>query len=206
MPAELTVRGRHQVAGATLGHYRGESYLGTSREVERRLDALLQVLTALTERLQPYSMKVVMEGHRAVPEAGLAYYSDLSGVVEDLRFLRREWEQGLDYGYNRPTPLRETWRAWLGAYAPETARVQRQLWHDLDETLRYAAVATAGDVQAVMASGRQDWYHCSRGQMVMHYPFFMNETLTDFYVDLLRQAQARHRASADGPSLVPPQT
>jgi hypothetical protein len=61
-------------------------------------------------------------------------------------------------------------------------------------------VATAGDVQAVMASGRQDWYHCSRGQMVMHYPFFMNETLTDFYVDVLRQAQARCQGLEGGPS------
>jgi hypothetical protein len=191
MPTELAVRGRHQVAGATVGHYRGEPYLGVSWEVEQRLDALLQVLTALTERLQPYSVKVAMEGCRAVPEAGLAYYSDLSGVVEDLRFLQREWEQGLDYGYNGLSPLRERWRGWLGAYAPTTARAQRQLWHDLDETLRYAEVATAGDVEAVMASGRQDWYHLSRGQMVMHYPFFMNETLADFYVAVLRQAQAR---------------
>jgi hypothetical protein len=200
MPAELMVRGRHHVASATLGHYRGESYLGRSWEVEQRLDALLRVLTVLTECLQPYSMKVAMEGHRAVPEAGLAYYSDLSGVVEDLRVLRREWEQGLDYGNNQPMPLRETWRAWLGAYAPDTARVQRQLWHDLDETLRYADLATTDDVRVVMMSGRQEWYHCSRGQMVMHYPYFMHETLADFYVDVLRQAQTRHRASTDQPS------
>jgi hypothetical protein len=200
MRDELAVRGRLQVANATVGHYRGERYLGTSWEVEQRLDALLQVLTALTERLQPYSMKVAMEGHRAVPEAGLAYYRDLSGVVEDLRFLRREWEQGLNYDYNRPTPLRETWHAWLGAYAPATARVQRQLWHDLDETLRYAEVATDDDVKAVMVSGGQDWYHLSRGQMVMHYPFFMSETLADFYVDVLRRAQARQRAAGSGPS------
>lgn len=164
-----------------------------NEHVEENLEKLLELLLAIADTLRPAAMKVFTDRGMYQPlNAHAVFFRDAEALLDDFRFLRRLWNEGLP-GY-QTAPLRNSLdqpdRDMLHGWRDEAA--QRTLITRLNRVIHLAEHIGVDDLERIDWE-RFDSYEGTAGRMVLEYPHFINAFVDRFYLELLEAKQARAR-------------
>jgi hypothetical protein len=95
-----------QIARASPFYAAGAAHPAINARVQENIDALVELIDIVQERVSPASVKVFDdEGLRLPFNARFACYRDPSAIASDLRYLSQVWEEGLA-GYPDDPPVK----------------------------------------------------------------------------------------------------
>lgn len=156
--------------------------------VEKNLISMADFMISLAKRLDASSMKIYEEYMLNIPlNAHAAYYRDTQAVQDDLHFIAEIWERGLPayrlgaIKNGNPEDLKDVTDRRDAAW-------KDQMMNALNELLPIKAMPTAEDIRTVLHSRWHDYCNTNEGYVVLDYPFYMNNMLDGFYIEVLNQA------------------
>jgi len=157
--------------------------------VKNNIDNILNVIVSLIERIRPESLKVFDdEGLRLPFNAHYAYYRDISGVVRELKYLAKLWENGLRW-YPKDPSLKEFKPQHHSAYfhLSRTEAERQLLWERLSYSLLYVDLVSEETVKKVLKDQPPSFSMLLNDQSitVLSYPFFMNYFIDEFFLSVL---------------------
>lgn len=156
--------------------------------VEKNLISMADFMISLAKRLDASSMKIYEEYMLNMPlNAHAAYYRDTQALQDDLRFIAEIWERGLPEHRlgavkdGNPEDLKHV-------IDRRDAAWKDRMMNALNELLPIKAMPTAEDIRTVLHSRWHDYCNINEGYVVLDYPFYMNNMLDGFYIEVLKQA------------------
>ncbi len=152
--------------------------------VEENLDKVTEIILTIAECIKPMTMKAfTAKGLYQPLNAHLVFFRDSFSLIDDLKLIRKLWNEGLP-NY-RTAPLRESVnKPDLLAFHP---------WRGMESTSalvsRLAAAMDSVHYLNHTCLETIDWkhydnYESSGGRVVLDYPFWVNSFLDHFYLDL----------------------
>jgi hypothetical protein len=156
-----------------------------NQHIEKNLESVTDLILAIAENLNPLAMKVFTDQGLYQPlNAHLIFFRDRTVLLNDLIFLKKLWNEGLQNYHT--TPLRE----W--GNSPDSYVLHH--WRGLETSQKiYNRLASLIDKFNHLDTQNFDFiewshydnYESKNGRLVLDYPYFVNSFLDHFYIDLL---------------------
>ncbi|GAA4441449.1 hypothetical protein [Bremerella cremea] len=172
----------------TTGHPAGAAY---NMGVAENNDALRTLLVRVIEATGPRSLKLFTEGSLSLPfNAHATWFADEAALLDDLKFIRRLWEEGLaTYPVTPPLKTFDAAQHRLVWHPARSSETQHALWQDLAKRMPAADQVTPEGIRETLETTTLDVQRIGDGWLLSNKPYLTDEFVAQIYLEVLENAQ-----------------